>query len=387
MGKGGGGAPPQGNADNSMDFLWTIAFIIAAGGLTWYFGKGYIIPVLFKIKFYEILAIQNTLRVWSVFARALHLPFFLIPAESNNLSNWLAYMHQAIPGGVEYLTVRDLSIAVGNYLRYPIVFVLTVLAALLSLTHVTLRFKNVFDMRRIRDAELGNWPQITPVAKLNLVKIDLDEKPWGMSAQPMQFVRKNGMVVETTKEGKPVVELTPGAAHRVFSLQMGPFWAGLEPLPPYMRALFAAFAAKANRDGAGAGKFLAQISKSADSGKLNFSGTRLLLMKHVRNKMIGRVVGRHAYVYTVMASMLELARTDGVLATSDFLWLKPLDRRLWYILNNVGRQTAFVEVAGPFGHWLIEKKLRRPLKVPMVAEAVIGLETALSEILFNPDTM
>lgn len=387
MGKGGGPPPQQGNADNSMDFLWTIAFLMAAAGLTWYFGKGYIVPVLFRIKFYEIVAIQYTLGAWSKFVYQFNLPSFLLPGKLSSLLNWVAYMERAIPAETSFGTIRDLSTAVGNYLRYPIGLVLAVFAALLSLTHVTLKFKNVFDMRRIRDAEICNWPQILPVAKLNLVKVDLDEGPWAMSKQPMGFVRKNGMVTETVKEGKPVVELIPGAAHRAFALQMGPFWAGLEPLPPYMQALFAAFAAKANRDGAGAAKFLAQISKSSASGKLNFSGTRLLLMKHVRNKMIGRVVGRHAYVYTVMASMLELARTDGVLAVSDFLWLKPLDRRLWYMLNSVGRQTSFIEVAGPFAHWLIEKKLRRPLKVPVLDEAVIGLETALSEILFNPDTM
>lgn len=387
MGKGGGAPPPSGNADNSMDFLWAVAFIIIAASLIWYLGKSHIIPVLFEIKFYEITAIQYVLNAWSRFAYNFNLPAYLIPAETTNLSSWVAYMQQAIPGDVSFGTVRDLSTAVGNYLRYPIALILGGLAGFVVLSNVSMRFKNVFDMRRIRDSEIANWPQITPIAKLNLAKIDLDEKPWAMSAQPMQFVRRNGLVTESVKNGKPIVELIPGAAHRIFALQMGPFWTGLEALPPYMLALFAAFAAKANRDGKGAAKFLAQISKSANSGKLNFSGTRLLLMKHVRNKMIGRVVGRHAYVYTVMASMLELARTDGVLATADFLWLKPLDRRLWYVLNSVGRQTGFVEVAGPFAHWLIEKKLRRPLKVPMVEEAVVGLETALSEILFNPDTM
>ena len=86
-----------------------------------------------------------------------------------------------------------------------------------------------------------------------------------------------------------------------------------------------------------------------------------------------------------MASMLELARTDGVLASAEFLWLKPLDRNLWYMLNCVGRQTPFPEISGPFAHWIVEKRLRRPLKVPMVAEAVDALDVALSDIIYNPE--
>ena len=88
---------------------------------------------------------------------------------------------------------------------------------------------------------------------------------------------------------------------------------------------------------------------------------------------------------TVMASMLEAAREDGVQASADFLWLKPLDRRLWYTLNTVGRQTPFIEVAGIFAHWVAEKEAGRKLFVPMVEEATNALELALKEVVYKPD--
>ena len=65
----------------------------------------------------------------------------------------------------------------------------------------------------------------------------------------------------------------------------------------------------------------------------------------------------NAYVYSFMATLLEVSRSDGVLASSEFLWLKPLDRRLWYVLNHVGRQTAVVEVAEQFLTGWLEKRL------------------------------
>jgi intracellular multiplication protein IcmP len=88
-----------------------------------------------------------------------------------------------------------------------------------------------------------------------------------------------------------------------------------------------------------------------------------------------------------MASMMEYARNDGVLASAEFIWLKPLDRKLWFMLNCVGRQTPFCEVAGPVAHFKIEKRLRRPLKVPMIDEAVNALEAALAEIIYQPEDM
>ena len=86
------------------------------------------------------------------------------------------------------------------------------------------------------------------------------------------------------------------------------------------------------------------------AGKVNFSGTYPLLRKHVQHKVVGKAVSPHAYVLTAMSSLLEVARATGVLASAEFLWLKRFDRKLWYMLSSVGRQTPFPEVAGPFSH-------------------------------------
>jgi intracellular multiplication protein IcmP len=55
------------------------------------------------------------------------------------------------------------------------------------------------------------------------------------------------------------------------------------------------------------------------------------------------------------------------------------------MLNSIGRQTAFTEIAGPFAHWLAERRLERKLSVPMVDEAVNALDTALKDVLYVPD--
>jgi intracellular multiplication protein IcmP len=248
-------------------------------------------------------------------------------------------------------------------------------------------------MKSLVELEKQNWPQITPVVGLDLLKQDVDKGPWASALTPMQFCKKNNLLEEykvIPKEGsrkdrgKIEVALKRGLATKVFSLQLGPAWQGVNRLPPHARALFAAFAARINADSKGAAELLSRIAASS-AGKLNFAGTEELLKKHLKTKLVQKVIDSHAYVLTVLASMLQEARADGVQASSDFLWLKPVDRRMWYVLNTVGRQTPFVESAGVFAHWRAEKEMGKRIVVPMVEEATNALEIALKEIVYKPD--
>jgi intracellular multiplication protein IcmP len=166
---------------------------------------------------------------------------------------------------------------------------------------------------------------------------------------------------------------------------MGPPFEDLNKMPIHAKALFAIFAARANNDGAGAAKLTMEIAASSAGGKMDFSGAMPLLRKHYNTKAIAQILGQHAYLYTMLPSILTLARTTGVLPPSDFLWLKPLDRRLWFMLNCTGRRTPYVEIAGPFSHWLAEKALKRKITQPMVDGAIKGLEEAIKMIIYTRD--
>ncbi|HRE30934.1 MAG TPA: phosphoesterase, partial [Candidatus Berkiella sp.] len=119
-------------------------------------------------------------------------------------------------------------------------------------------------------------------------------------------------------------------------------------------------------------------------GTMDYSDTDEYIKKY-KSKAAELCQKRHAYVSTVMAEMLLLARTDGVLASADFLWVKPIDRRLWYILNCVGRQVSVPEVSGVFAHFFAERELSRALTVPMVDEATNALEKAIINTIYVPE--
>jgi len=149
--------------------------------------------------------------------------------------------------------------------------------------------------------------------------------------------------------------------------------------------LFAVFAARVAGDTKEPYDLLMKIAGSSNSGKLDFSGVNELLEKHRDHKAVQEITKKHAYVLSVMASLLNGARYTGVLATADFLWLKLVDRRLWYMLSSVGRQVPFIEVAGPFAHWRYEVALERPFRTPMIENATRGLERALKEQVYTED--
>ncbi len=367
-------AQQQQSGDNSLAPLWIILCIFLLGWLLWAFFHTQIVAFALQIKFWESRLIA-----------------FALPS----MAQLPASIHHLIPAQIAFSQLLDVSREVGSYLRYPIIVVLVVLALIIYFSHINLQFKKFYNMNTLAEAERKNWPQISPVIKLDLVKEDIDKGPWAMALSPMQFAKKYQLLKEekiipsmtmTAKmHNQRTVNIKREAAHQIFVMQCGEYWQGIHYLKPVTKALFAVFAARANRDRDGALKLLLQIAESTTHGRLDFSGADALLEKHKNNNLVQRVMHSHAYVLTVMASMLVLARKEGVLATADFLWLKPTDRLLWFMLNSVGRQTAFAEVSGPFAHWNVERAMGRKLMVPMVDEAVNGLEAAIKDILYLPD--
>lgn len=367
--------------ENSLDFLWAMVLVVTTILLVWYFGKTYITSAIFFVKLWEIAAVKFVFGFWDKLASFLHLPI----ANFDILNKWIGVINkQAGPASIN--TLIQVNADVGKFTRYPIIFALLIIAAGLYFGSVASKFKTVFDMKRLKNTEKENWPRIVPVANLNLVNTDINEGPWAMAMTPMQFCKKNNLLKEEIKNGKPTVSLIRGQAHRVFALQLGPLWNGrIDVLPEHIQALLAVFMTRIAGDIDRADELLDQIAASAGNGKLDFGGVNGLLRKYMNTKPAVKVMQRHAYVTTMMASMLELTRDVGVLCSADFLWLRPFDRKLWYVLNSVGRQTVASEVAGVFAHWLVEKKFQYPIKTPMIDTAVNGLEEAINEILYEPE--
>lgn len=371
--KGGqGGEQGDGNA---YALLWILAIIFVVCGLVWYFWGEHLKMAFIYLKKYELQAVM-----WFV----------------NDADTQLAMrgIRMVTPDNLTMDYADKISAYIGEKIRYPIAFLLGIMAIFVLRAHAGIRFNRAHTMDSLAQQEKNNWPQIAPVVEIDLLAEDINQGPWAMSMNPLQFSKHYRllhvqMVLDPKapwkKEGIPQATLVRARAEQVFATQLGPAWSGIDNLPPHTKALYAAFAARIEHDTDGCLEYLAKLAKSASKGEMDYSMTETLLKKYRDSKAIVLSQTKHAYVSTMMATMLELARSDGVLASANFLWIKPIDRRLWYILNSVGRQVAVPEVGGIFAHWLAEKQMGRSLTVPMIEEAVNALEVAINNVIYTLD--
>jgi intracellular multiplication protein IcmP len=304
---------------------------------------------------------------------------------------------------VRTITHYDLNLAnakiiselTGKYYRYFYAVFFIGFSCRIFLKNPLARYKKKYTIKSLSGQEQKNWPQIQSVIRFDLVSEDLEVGPWAMAMTPMQFSKKHqlisveyapqGSVFAKTKGAEFSVILNHTRAERAFAAQMGRPWRGPNALPTHRRAIFAALIARGCRDSDKSKALVAHLASSAAGSKLNTSGVDELIDKHFKNRQVQELCAIHAYELTLMISLLQFARQDGVVASADFLWVKPVDRRLWLTLNNVGRQTPGAEVGGLYNHWYHECELKLPMSMPIVSGAVEALDIALKEVIYIPD--
>jgi intracellular multiplication protein IcmP len=381
----GGG---QGDDKNSMAILWLIGFVFVIGVIVWFSFNNQIKYLFIKIRMLEMYL------VWIV-VKMLPSSIAAVQSMQTEVAKTLMVTKQITPEMLTYDYAAQLSEIAGKYIRVPITLLLGWFCYLTYGRNVKMRYKKKYDMHSLAKQECAVWPQINPVMNADIVNAEINKGPWAMGQSPIEFCKMHNLMsikVEMptgvlSKGPKFKMVLDKNRANRVFAAQLGRPWNGPERLPIHKRAIFATFLARGCRDTKLARELLLQINSSALHGridKLDFSGADALWKKHINDRAIQDIIKSHAYESTVFMALFLFAREDGVFATADFLWLKPFDRKFWYFLNNVGRQTAFCEAAGVHAHFLAEKALRRPLGVPLVAEATRGLDLALQDIIYTP---
>ena len=365
----------QSGGDNSMSTVWIIVLLFFTVYVLWQVGHQYIVAFIFRVNILQ--------------AKLVNL--FI---NNKALANQIYLMQTLDPSTVEWSQLVDMTRNVGYFMRYPVVLVLIVLAILLYNSNITLKFRRAHNMGTLRAQEQFNWPAITPIIKEDLISQDVNKGPWAMALTPFEFARKHQLLKKDDvllDSPVPGQEMTAGVrrgdAKRVFTMQLGPYWDGFERCSPQAYALAAVFIARMNRDRDAANHILKVIDTTFATGKPDFSVAKPVMKKYQNTEIVQEVIARHAYTLTVMGSLLVAARDDGVVPSSEFLWLKPIDRRLWYMLNCMGRQTPYPEIAGAFAHWRAEKVMGRRSLVPMIDEAIKALEVAIKEIKLTPRQM
>ncbi len=276
-----------------------------------------------------------------------------------------------------------------------------------------------------------NWPG-------GILNEPLDSGPWMAARQPVQIAAIYGLLLTPANPPQPVpagellgddhlarcdspwlgrseegLMLDREKAYAVYAAQLATPWRGYEALPPYLKKLAGAWALFAADKKGMAQRMLDEMSLSfrapVPASKAGLcrtfpffhAGTKghgycidshmdketeKAVQEALEDKGTRQAVLRHGcWQDMALLALYEQARKRGILATAEFIWLKPVNRQLFYLCNNMGRRTAWPEIAGAWAHYTAEKTLAAMdpmadgIREPHVTEAVNALEMALYE--------
>ena len=378
------------NRDNLL-FLW-FAFLVFAFVL---------LPVLY------IVYADDVNRPLLAMAKAQIQVFTFFSDEAQTA--W-ARIAQADPASLSWETMHKVLNYTGSWIRWPFALLLGLLGIAAIFMGRVNGLVRRFTMESLLKNNAESFPCLRPVVgrgKYLLSPESHDSGLWQIARTPAQFALKNALLLDeqgvpftpeqAMKNGLPSTELPAwGRARldgertlRVLTAQLGKPFEDYEGLSPCRRALAVAFLAYADGDKKGCVRILDTVSSSysetdgkADCPVLTDAAFVERLKKaweRHKNVLCEKDMTRHAaYELPWFMALLYRARQKGVLASSQFLWLRPLDRPLWYSLNQCGGRTAWAEALAPWAHYMAEEKEEKALAEPHVAPAVTSLRDALS---------
>lgn len=326
-----------------------------------------------------------SLVLWAVFGRPLTDALIVwrgmllepLAGVSGDTATLLGKLYRVDPKNVTFAGFMEIAQKTGEPIRWFAVVPLGLLTIYVFLKAPMASFAKRHTMKTLAEQESKLWPEITPSLKANLLEGDISKGPWAAMMTEWEFSRRFDLINPETRD------LDREKAKEVFIRQLGDMWRGPEYLPKHTQALFAAFALKIMGESDQCNARLDDLSRTFDA-KTHIDGTDLswvmpTIERAMKNKIVIESIRRHAYVFTVIATMLRVARVEGVLASAKFIWLRPVDRRLWYTLNGVGRYAFPVECAGIMAHWRAERAMQQKMLAPMVEAAINGLDEALRQ--------
>lgn len=121
-----------------------------------------------------------------------------------------------------------------------------------------------------------------------------------------------------------------------------------------------------------------QLNRSCSgqkNGLPNLTVAQWIYSKYRMNPTAKQLFGVHHWEYTYLFSLFIKAKKTGKATHTDFIWLKPLDRILFYVLNTVGRAVPHAESSAAFSILDFEEKCARYSRLPLRMRKDGTLET------------
>ncbi len=295
------------------------------------------------------------------------------------------------PADMSWQEVKTVLRYSGALARYPFMLLLLIM----GIVAIFLKKKNnlyrQFSMKSLSEHNQEFYPCIAPVVGkgdyLQSTK-SFDEGHWKIARTPVQFCVENKLVTypdekeitwqDTFKNGLPDMDLPAYGnmvlqkekCNTVFLEQLSNKTRAFEELPIERQVFVSAFLAYGNDDKETAIKMFNTCSLSyieddkptckcfSDKEFIKFVQETYAKYADIKSKFIARHL---SYELPYLMALLYFARKKGILASSQFLFLRPIDRPLWYTLHQCGGQTAWAEGLAPWLHFQDEENENKTL--------------------------
>lgn len=381
---------PRDDRDDRL-FLW-FAFLIILF---------VIVPVLYA-------AYSETVNAWLLSLAKTQIKVFA-PFSEEAHTAW-ARIAEADPATLSWETVQKVLRYTGSWIRWPFVLLLVLFGVASIFMGRIGGLVRRFNMESLLRNNADSFPCLRPVVgrgKYLLSPESYDSGPWRLARTPVQFALEHGLLVndagepfapdQALRHGLPSTELPAWGHARLdeaktlaaLTKQLGKWFEGYEGFSPCRRALAIAFLAYADGNKKGCVAILDAVSGSyrEENGQAacpileteTFAEHLEKTWKQHKSVLREKSLLNHvAFELPWFMALLYRARQKGVLASSQFLWLRPLDRPLWYALSQCGGRAAWAEGFAPWAHYTAEEQAGQALPEPCLDAAVASLRGALA---------
>ena len=389
-----------------------VCFVLAVCWVIWYFNKLYILETLRYMRLGELFVIK----FWDVQAKSCFDWLRVAPVQMNEqmaaatglrlLANncfdaatqgrTLAAMPLAEANKYYFLSATSMgaiSNLTGNYIKWLLLALAGGTAYYAYYKSPRNKFKTRYNLESFIKVQAKTWPVISPIINFNPAKHSArfpgspvpDKLPlFAEALSPEEWLSFHRIPVTN---GIPDREAT----RRAFMRQLGPRWTNVEDLPLYMQGLFVAFALKGVQRREESDDMLGKLALcwTHDKGFHMPGPLEGEIKKLMRDPGVGgkatEITNQYAYRTTALLGILRWARfMGGVLAPAQFLWLRGVDRDLWYPLNNLGRRSFHTEGAGAMAHFMAEQAAQKALVMPRLDTAIVTLNQFLADRRAGP---
>lgn len=360
-------------------------------------GQGTVMSPAFTIGLISMLLIAFLWGMWTLLHGVLSyytlyfkwvesFPFAWIPGPRYLVERMLSYASRSAQ--LEF-TELLLAIYPTSLLYAPLPIYFGYRFAKNAYSHPLKKSKRIHTAQSLMEAQVKSFSAIAPIIDRDLTRENPAE--WRSSEDPDLFAKKNRLV-------KSDATFDRERAEKVFVDHLGNLHEN-DPRKwkPHEQALFALFceAIFEEEDGfASAEQLIDSLNYSARNKKHlpNFSLATPLYQKWLpqinTHPDLKEMMRRHRYTRTLIYALMYETTDEGhyehtnkgVMNSAQFIWLKPVDRALWYPLNTVGRKVPFLESAAVFAQYSVESTAWKNASIimePHIDAAIAGWEEEL----------